>query len=102
MYKQEVKIKKTSIKDVCTGGVPLLVKGDYKLNGQNFADGSLVFCGFRGNKVAKDVWGGLYLFDTKGSKTPDKSITVAELKKALHGGPSLTLGPTVLPSSHPR
>ncbi len=83
MFKQEVKIKKTAIKDVCTGGEQWLVKGDYELNGQNFAAGSLVFCGFRGVKVANDVWGGVYYFDTKGNKTPEKSITPAQLDGAL-------------------
>ncbi len=84
MFKQEVKVTKPSLKTVCLDdGKPKLVKGDYDLNGQKFADGTLVFCGFRGNKVAKDVWGGVYLFDTKGSKPPEESIAVAELRKAL-------------------
>ncbi len=84
MFKQETKVTKSSLKMVCLDdGKPSLVKGDYLLNGQTFADGTLVFCGFRGNKIAKDVWGGVYLFDTKGSKTPEKSITVAQLEKAL-------------------
>ncbi len=84
MYKQEVKITKSAIKDVCfDDGKPKLVKGDYLLNGQKFADGTLVFCGFRGVKVAQDVWGGVYHFDTKGSKPPETSITVAQLEKAL-------------------
>lgn len=83
MFTEEVRIKKASIKDVCTGGEQLLVKGDYTLNGQRFADGTLMFCGFRGVKVAKNVWGGAYHFDTAGSETPEKWITVAELSKAL-------------------
>lgn len=90
MYKQEVKIKKSAIKDVCTGGEQWLVQGAHEVNGQKFADGTLVFCGFQGNKVpsaGKDVWVGVYLFDTAGSKTPEKSITVAELNKALHLAP---------------
>lgn len=84
MFKQEVQVTKSSLKTVCLDdGKPSLVKGSYDLNGQRFADGTLVFCGFRGNKVAKDVWGGVYLFDTKGSKQPENSITVTQLEKAL-------------------
>lgn len=84
MFKQDVKIKKSSIKVVCLDdGKPKLVKGDYELGAQKFADGTLVFCGFRGNKVAQDVWGGVYLFDTNGSKPPQELITVETLHKAL-------------------
>ena len=84
MFKQEVKIKKASIKDVCTGGKQLLVKGDYGIDGVGmFASGTLVFCGFRGVKVGKDAWGGAYHFDTTGSKTPGRSITPAQLNSAL-------------------
>lgn len=90
MLKQEVKIKKSSINDLVTGGAQWRVRGDYEIDGQNFAGGTLVFCGFRGVRVAQGVWGGVYLFDTKGSKTPEKSITVAELNEALHVAPRAT------------
>ncbi len=83
MFTQGVKIKKSSIKDVCTSGKQRLVKGEYEVGGMVFASGTLAFCGFRGVKVAKDVWGGVYHFDTVGHVVPTESITPAQLEKAL-------------------
>ncbi len=90
MYFVEVKIKKSSIKDVCTSGKQWLVKGDYEVNGMNFASGTLVFCGFRGNKVKQDVWGGVYHFDGVGHIVPTESITPAQLDKALASNKATT------------
>lgn len=83
MFTEDVRIKKSAIKHACTGGVQLAVKGEYELNGATYPSGQLVFCGFRGNKVAKDVWGGVYCFDSVGHKAPEESITVERLNGFL-------------------
>lgn len=91
MYQQQVKVKKASLSTVCLdNGKPKLVKGDHKIGTQNFADGTLVFCGFRGNKVATNVWGGVYCFDTAGHKKPTETITPVQLDAALANGKSST------------